>query len=280
MPALQLPCVIFRSQKWMDDHGAVDMRYGDLTETQLRRHFLLEMVSSQVDPWTLTRLTPFQLPQSRFHGSRPPGSGAKITRQECARILFDEMRVKARLFSFWGPYRTVIDRMITHMQYNNGAPFRDGWLDLALREQIVNDKTKDSSLRTIKKTLAKEIDWERGYFPAFNFTQFEDGVKTSVLPKFISLWDSINGLGISVHDTWATHITLRSLHVENNRYRAVVHYKVQDHFGLDHHDMMKKQFHQFHFFRIWFILQRYEKLGHRPFFTNMEATIEIEGERV
>ncbi|QKJ88899.1 DUF3289 family protein [Paramixta manurensis] len=279
MPALQFPCVIFRTQKWMDDYSADDMRCGDLTETQLRRHFLLDQVSSQVDPWTLTRLTPFQLPQSRFHGSRPPGGGAKLTRRECARILFDEMRVKAKLFSFWGPYRTVIDRMITHMQYNNGAPFRDPWLDLALRQQIINDNSEESSLFLIKEVLKKSRLWDNDTFLTASLDKFKRDLNTSVLPKFISYWDSINGLGISVHDTWATQITLRALRVENNRYQAVVHYKIQDHFGLDHHDMMKKQFHQFHFFRIWFILQRYEHLAHRPFFTNMEATIEIEGER-
>ncbi|QKJ88577.1 DUF3289 family protein [Paramixta manurensis] len=279
MSALKLPCVIFRSQKWMDDYGAADMRCGDLTETQLRRCFLLNSVSSQVDPYTLTRITPFQLPQSRFHGSRPPGSGASLTRQQCARILFDEMRVRAKLFSFWGPYRHVIDRMITHMQYSNGMPFHDPWLNRALREQIINDKKDESSLLIIKDVLDKKIDWNTYTFSQDNFKIIQKALSSSILPKFIRFHDQINGLGISVHDTWSTQITLRSLQIKDSGYQAIIHYKVQDHFGLDHHDMLKQQFHQFYFFRIWFILQRYEKLAHRPFMTNMEATIVIEGRK-
>lgn len=86
-------------------------------------------------------------------------------------------------------------------------------------------------------------------------------------------------MGITVHDTWATHITLRSLQIDNNWYRAVVHYKVQDHFGLDRDDILNKKFNQFHLFRIWFVLQRYNQFGFKPYMTNMEATVDIMGER-
>ncbi|AML58575.1 hypothetical protein AXX16_2878 [Serratia rubidaea] len=53
----------------------------------------------------------------------------------------------------------------------------------------------------------------------------------------------------------------------------------QDHFGLDVSDIRKKKFSQFQFFRIWFILQRFNRFGFRPFLTNMEAVIDIEGGR-
>lgn len=39
------------------------------------------------------------------------------------------------------------------------------------------------------------------------------------------------------------------------------------------------QGHQFRFFRIWFVLQRYEKTAIRPFMTNMAAEIVISGGR-
>lgn len=51
----------------------------------------------------------------------------------------------------------------------------------------------------------------------------------------------------------------------------------QDHFGLDTNDIFKKKFNQFQFFRIWFVLQRHDKFGFRPFLTNMDAVIDIEG---
>jgi len=86
-------------------------------------------------------------------------------------------------------------------------------------------------------------------------------------------------MGITIHDTWATHITIKSLQVDNDRYRAVVHYKIQDNFGLDVNDFSKFRFKSFRFFRVWFMLQRYSQFGFKPFMTNMEATIEITGDR-
>lgn len=84
-------------------------------------------------------------------------------------------------------------------------------------------------------------------------------------------------MGITVHDTWATHIIIKSLHIDNGSYRAVIHYKVQDHFGLDIKDISKGIFNQFRFFRIWFVLQHYMQFGFKPFMTNMEATVDITG---
>ena len=87
-------------------------------------------------------------------------------------------------------------------------------------------------------------------------------------------------MGITVYDTWATHITIKSLCIDNDHYRATVNYKIQDHFGLDAHDILNAKFNLFRFFRIWFVLQRYNRFGFRPFITNMDATIEIIGEAI
>jgi uncharacterized protein (TIGR03034 family) len=86
-------------------------------------------------------------------------------------------------------------------------------------------------------------------------------------------------MAITVHDTWATHITLKSLYISNNNYYAVVHYKVQDHFGLDIEDITRLKFNQFRFFRIWFVLQRCNRYAFKPFMTNMETTLNITGKR-
>ncbi|MCR1565502.1 DUF3289 family protein, partial [Mixta sp.] len=51
----------------------------------------------------------------------------------------------------------------------------------------------------------------------------------------------------------------------------------QDHFGLDDNDIMKNKFRQFRFFRIWFVLQRHEKYGFKPFFNNLSATVSLSG---
>ncbi|ORN01677.1 YPO3983 family protein [Pantoea septica] len=276
MAALQLPCTIFTTQNRMDDYGAKDMRCGDLTEAQLKFHYRLDYISDRVAPYTLTRRSPMDRPQSMFCCNLRP-AGEKITRQQCAAILFDEFRQLSRLFSVYGPYRHLIEKMITHMQNGNGRPFSDISLNRALREHIFNDKTEKSTLLRIKETLNENIDWNNKYYPTVKKEKLYEVISFGKLPKFDRFQDNFNGMGITVHDTWATHITIKSLHIENDRYRAMVHYKVQDHFGLDDNDILKTKFSQFHFFRIWFVLQRYNQIGFRPFMTNMEATVEITG---
>jgi len=277
MTALQFPCTIFKTQKWMDDYGARDMRYGDLTEAQLRKHYHLENVSTRVNPYTLTKVIPFSQSQLMPYGYR--GDTAKMTPQQCARILFDEFRHLSRMFALFSPYRHLIDKMITHMQYGNGAPFRDMLLDRALKEVIVNDNVKEYSTRLLlADAINKNIDWSSKIYPNHKKVQLVNAMQNSKLPKFDRFQDNFNGMGITVHDTWATQINIKSLHIDNDSYQAVVHYKVQDHFGLDDDDILKSKFNQFHFFRIWFVLQHYKIFGFRPFITNMEADIQITGE--
>lgn len=86
-------------------------------------------------------------------------------------------------------------------------------------------------------------------------------------------------MGVTIHDTWATHITLTSLEINDKYYKTSIRYKIQDHFGLDYNDIMKNKFNQFQFFRIWFILQHYNKFAFRPFITSMEAIVETIGYR-
>ena len=85
MTALQWPCTLFETQKRMDDYNAPDMQYGDLTQEQLKKDFLLTKVSERVDPFALTKIGGLSRPLSMFAGSR--GEGEKISPQECARIL-------------------------------------------------------------------------------------------------------------------------------------------------------------------------------------------------
>lgn len=276
MAALQFPCTLFKTKKWMDDYSASDMRCGDLTEAQLKSQYRLDYISDRVDPWTLTRRSSMDRPQSMFCCNLR-GQGEKITRQQCAAMLFDEFRSLSRKFSLYGPYSHLIEKMITHMQNGNGTPFRDVSLNRALKEQILNDRTKNSTLLRIRDTFKKYIIWEDKNYPKKDKDELRKTILEGKLPKFDRFQDNFNGMGITVHDTWATHITIKSLHIGNNRFRAAVHYKVQDHFGLDSDDILNTKFSQLHFFRIWSVLQRYNQFGFQPFMTNMEATVEITG---
>ena len=276
--ALQFSCTIFKTQKRMDDYSASDMHYGDLSAAQLKSHYYLVDVSTRVNPYTLMEITPFSQPQSMLYGSR--GEGKKIIRQECVGILFDEFRHLSQPFATYGPYRHLIEKMISHMQHGNGISFRDASLVRALKEQILNDRSRENStcLR-LDKVFKSHIDWENKFYPIIRKDELRNAISRGKLPKFDRFQDDFNGMGITVHDTWATHVTIKSLQIYKDHYRAIVHYNIQDHFGLDIDDISNFKFSYFRFFRIWFVLQRYNQFGFKPFMANMESNIEISGGR-
>lgn len=277
---LPLPARIYTTQRIMDDYDAKDMHYGDLGEEVLKERFGLTDVSAKVNPYTLT-LAP-SAPASPYGGFYPgsltESAPVVVSREESARQMFDEFRELAKLYSFHGPYKSIITEMIDHMQENYGTPYSSLLLDRALKEQILNDSSEKSSLLRIKKVLSRYVNTEYSLYPLEDKDKFKEDIgNNSVLPKFDRKTDYTNGLVITVHDTWATHITLVSLQVSGNSYRATVHYRVQDHFGLDDDDVLNPIYREARIFRLWFVLQRYVKYGYKPFITEMNATVDISG---
>ena len=282
---LPLPAVIYQTKKQMDDYQADDMQHGDLDIHTLRNRFRIDVneVSTKVNPHTLKLKVPvgphvFKSPYSL------PGLGLQempsISKEQCAALMFDEFRELAKLFSFHGEYKNVIIEMITHMQGNTGKPFRSPLLDKALKEQIENDLSDKSSLLSIKKTLKNAIDFNYGFILLSEVDFFKSDIQNNtILPKFDRLIDRTNGLVITIHDTWSTHITLESLEVQGDIYKARIHYRVQDHFGLDNIDVTNPIYNKFRLFRLWFTLQRWDEYDYKPFITEMNATVEIRGRR-
>lgn len=251
---LPLPARIFTTQHLMDDMSAPDMRYKDIPEDALRNFYGLTDISTRCNPFTMA------------------------DRQKSAAILFDEFRGLSDMASFYGPYQGLMRQMIDHMQGNSGATFRHPLLDRAMGERVaMTEETK--TLANIRMALVKNIDWASGSYPLHLKDKLNDAVLDSVLPKFNSWTDRVNGLGITMHDTWATHITLQSLEVSGNRFSAQVHFRIQDHFGLDDADVLSPVYRQFRMFRIWFLLQHWVEYGYRPFITEMNVTKTIEGNR-
>lgn len=277
MTALTFPCTIFSTQRKMNDRAAADMRYGDLTADQLQKRYFLTDVSEKVNPYTGVRLSPFNLPQSRFYTPHSIRNAGTCSYQACAQLLFDEMRNLSWPFAIYSPYRQLINKMIDHMQYANGAPFSDAALDMALRNQLLEDNSDNSSLKAIGETIDRYIDYAKKMYPKKHFPHFDNNIKDMILPKFVRKEDNFNGLGITIHDIHAVQIKIVSLDFKNGGWVARVQYLAQDHFGLDDHDIMKNKFRQFRFFRIWFVLQRYEKFGFKPFFNNLSTTVNISG---
>ena len=281
MIKLTFPHMLYATQHEFNDYGTDDMRYGDITAARLKKEFRLTNISNVVDPWTMTRLTAFANPQSRFFGAYGGNRrSTTLSRQQCASLLFEEMQVTSLPFACVGPWKYLINQMLQHFQHGNGMPFSDMQLNAAYKEQIINDNTQNSTLIAIREEISTRIDYKNGVLPLDSIPFISKQIKDRILPKFDSIiLDKINGLGITIHDVYATRIDLLSLEISKKGWRAQVKYTAQDHFGLDVDDIQKVKFKQFQFFRIWFILQRFDQFGFRPFLTNMEATIAIEGKR-
>lgn len=250
---LPLPALIYQTRRKMDDYAAPDLRCGDLTAEQLINHFQLRDVSARTFPYLMA------------------------DRQASAKILFDEFRTLSDAFSFHGDYQGLMRKMINHMQANTGAVFSDPLLDQAMAERILEDKSENSSLEKVRGVLRKHIDRGNGIFPLKWKEVFHNYIMNSILPKFNNLSDRVNGLGISVHDVWSVNITLKALEISGDRYKAKVHYHIQDHFGLDDTDITDSFYKQLRIFRIWFVLQRWQEYGYKPFITEMNVEVTIEG---
>ncbi|KGD71999.1 hypothetical protein HA49_14450 [Tatumella morbirosei] len=275
------PLTIFTTQRRFNDFSTDDMRYGDIPEDRLRREFGLNKISNVVDPYTLTRLTAFDNPQSRFAGVY--GSvhrGDKLSVQQSAQLLFEEMQVTSIPFSFIGPHRYLINQMLRNFQLSRGSAFNNPQLDTAYREKLHSDYASKKKTSIMQETIGLFIDYTRKGFTHERLDNLTSAIKLSLLPKFDSLiLDKINGMGITIHDVYATKIEILRLDVNDHGWKASVRFTGQDHFGLDVGDIRKQKFNQFQFFKIWFVLQRFNKFGFRPFLTNMKAVIDIEGKR-
>lgn len=273
------PQTIFTTQRRFNDYGASDMRYGDISGDRLQREFGLKNISNMIDPYTLTRLTTFDNPQSRFAGVYGGiRRGGTISAQECANLLFKEMQTTSLPYAFVGPYRNLINQMLTHFQRSTGTPFHDDKLNVAYRQKLLSDYTKKNTKSIMQEAIGLFIDYKTKGLPQERLRDVKSAIGGSILPKFDSpVLDKINGMGITVHDVHATKIDILRLDVGERSWKARVKFTGQDHFGLDTDDIRKTKFRQFHFFRIWFVLQRFNRFGFRPFLTNMEAIVDIGG---
>ncbi|GLR10538.1 hypothetical protein GCM10007905_32580 [Mixta theicola] len=231
----------------MDDYCAPDMLYGDLSAEVLRQQYHLRDVSARIDPYT--------------HPSR----------EESVRILFDEFRNLSDMFSFYGNYKSLARTMISHMQYGNGAVFSHPLLDQAMAEH----SSMQNSLNAILVTIQTYIDWERKILPDPAMQDLTESIKETYLPRFDKFTDRFNGLGITVHDTWATHISLESLLIKKDSFTAVIKYHIQDHFGLDAEDITNNFYRRFRIFRIWFYLQHINNHAFKPFISDILLTKNI-----
>lgn len=276
MTTLSFPLLICQSQRRRDDYRPDDMRSGDFDLLQLRDLLRLHDVSAQVDPWTMRK------PET---GSHPLLMGRDYTPQvfnlgakAVSRILFDEMRQLSSQISWAGGYPGLLKKLITHMQNANGRPYRDRALDYAFRDNILDQEALNPLQAAVKKIIVAQIDWKT--MKICQDTNLADtlreGLNKTLFPVYNRWQDLTAGTAVRLNDTWATEITLDSLHIKSNRFTAQLSYQLQGHFGLSTADM-KRYGGNSRFFRIWYVLQRYKKFAFKPFVINIKATTEISG---
>ncbi|HIF9171024.1 TPA: DUF3289 family protein [Photobacterium damselae] len=240
---LQPPIQIFHTRRKMDDYNADDLKHGDMTKTEIEK------------------LSPFF---DIFDGSF---SGEPIA-------MFDEFRDRARCFA-QGSYQSVIVDLITHMQGNTGSKYESEKLTFAMK----NHNTVSEFSNDISKLISDNLKRNAGKLTAASLIHIQNNLmKNSSLPKFSAIADMFNGLALSIHDVYAVKVILSELSIEGKKFTGILKYQIQDHFGLDKPDVgLSKPFHPIAMFRDWFILQRYEKFGYKPFITEMNFNYQIEG---
>ncbi len=165
------------------------------------------------------------------------------------------------------------------MQNTNGQNFSNATLNSALNNNITSDNSPNSTVKRIKEVLDKNIDYDKKNLLSDSVPQITLNIKGGILPKFTRVQDNFNGLGLAVHDTYSTEIYIKELDITQNEYRALIRYKVQDHFGLDQGDIKNWKFSQFYFLKTWFVLLRSQSYGFNPFFTNMETDVINKGKK-
>lgn len=247
--------LIFKTIKKINDFTADDMRHGDMTKEQI----LAQGKMNKIDIW---------------------GRELKINFFNFDNTVdehFGNMASMAKWTAWKGEYPPLIQIMIERFKNNEGGVLRHDLLNKAFLEL----STTIECVRRIKEFLSNLL-YNNGFRSlsiddlqqlALKIRDPKDGVK---LPKFDD-YDWFNGLGITIHDTYATKIYLDYIDIKDNSFEASLSFKIQDHFGLDIADVNGKWFEYSQWFCSWFILQRYKVYDYKPFINEANFSCVITG---
>lgn len=237
--------LIFETKRKMNDFTADDMRHGDMTKEKILQQ----------------------------------GNHKMFTRFNFENTIdehFDNMASMAK-WTAWGEYSPLIKIMIEKFKKDDGGILRHNLLNKA----FLGHKTTIDCVNKIKGFLFNLLS--NNDFCSLSIDDLQklslkirdpkDGIK---LPKFDN-YDWFNGLGITIHDTYATKIYLDYIDIKDNGFEASLSFKIQDHFGLDVADVNGKWFEYSPWFCSWFILQRYEAYNYKPFINEANFTCVITG---
>ncbi|EHT9289605.1 DUF3289 family protein, partial [Salmonella enterica] len=254
-----------------------DMQYGDMDDGDFQQLGLVD-ISMRVDPFKCLQFeTMYSFNTHALDFAPQKLQGRPISRQQCADIMFDEMKELSSQFAS-GQYAPLIGKLIDHFHYGNGQPWTDELLNRAYAEIISGIGTNDVLVK-IKRAINERLNSKKQVIIDYGFIMEIKSVikRDSRLPKFNRFIDKFNGLGISVHDIYAQRISLARLQRYAMSWEGLLFFKGPDHFGLGKEDITDALYNKFRFFRIWFFLQRHRDYAYKPFMTNFSAHIRING---
>lgn len=272
---MNFPCeILFQTKNRFNDASTDDMRHSDLSALELQSLGLND-VSTIVDPYRMTFKDNVSYP---FITGYSPKDDQRITPDECASILFDEMRELSGLFAS-GQYKNLIGEMINHFQHGDGRPFGyNALLNRAFSDLLRAKQYRDTTLGVIRDVINKHVSDRRKQVGSRNFIwDVKTEISRTTLPKFNDFEDRFNGMGITIHDIYFQRIVMLNFRRYQIGWEADILFEAQDHFGLGREDITKKLYQSFRFFRIWFVLQRYNCFSFKPFVTNFKASVKLTG---
>ncbi|VEA95872.1 Protein of uncharacterised function (DUF3289) [Salmonella enterica subsp. houtenae] len=274
---MSLPCEIFSTVHRFENYYIDDIQYGDMDDGDFQQLGLVD-ISMRVDPFKCLQFeTMYSFNTHALDFAPQKLQGRPISRQQCADIMFDEMKELSSQFAS-GQYAPLIGKLIDHFHYGNGQPWTDELLNRAYAEIISGIGTNDVLVK-IKRAINERLNSKKQVIIDYGFIMEIKSVikRDSRLPKFNRFIDKFNGLGISVHDIYAQRISLARLQRYAMSWEGLLFFKGQDHFGLGKEDITDALYNKFRFFRIWFFLQRHRDYAYKPFMTNFSVHIRING---
>lgn len=280
MYEMNFPCeILFQTKNRINDASTDDMQHSDLSAVELQSLGLND-VSTIVDPYSMSfkdnTVKYLNAPLITGYSHKDDQS---VTPDQCASILFDEMRELSGAFAF-GQYKNLIGEMINHFQHGDGRPYGyNALLNRSFSDLLRAKQYGNTTLGAIRKVINDYIRDRRKHVGSQSFIwDVRTEISRRILPKFNDPEDRFNGMGITVHDIYFQRIVMLNFRRYQIGWEADILFEAQDHFGLGREDITKKLYQNFRFFRIWFVLQRYNRFSFKPFVTNFNASVKLTGQ--
>ncbi len=198
-------------------------------------------------------------------------------------ILFDEFEFMSTSLFSTGDMEDVVLDMIDHFEEGTGTAYRNQ----TLTNKASEHETTKAYVEFVKNALVDQLKKNGGNLAALQFDKstketnefYQKIQEDASYPTFSTTSDNIDGLTITVNDTWGNTVSVKDFSVVNNHFKGVMHVRLYDHFGLDRPDV-EKVYVNLAGFRAWFVLQHYDEFDgkYKPFVTLMEMDIPFEGE--